>query len=829
MPNLAWLTAFEANVRLRRQRAAALARTVRLRLRVPRNLGPRVRSAAAGGVAMVAAGCLLLFFDGVYPVSTWLTRTLAIIWAWQALLAAAMALAGRFLLVDVLRVRGSSELETLALAAPVGAMAFAMGMYVAGFLALYSPTFAVIWPAALVAVGLPSAARACVFAHVARQRAAGAPGGAGAVGPAVRRGPAAMAAAVGGGLALALALVYLGLLSPSAVNYDAQWYHLTIAQDYAREGRIFPWVAAWTHNLPHLASVMNTWSFLVPGLSEPPTRWMMALHTELVLFVWTLVGVAAAIASMLGRARPPAFAWLVMFFFPAIFVYDSNMGGSADHFVAFFAAPLLLAVLGTARTQSARWWVVLAVVASGALLTKLQAVYLLVPAAVAVMLALARRGVMVAREHPARAAATVRRLLRGPLLALGVVVVLTAPHFVKNVVHHHNPIYPFGQDLFSGSRPTISGASVLAGNVLATWSSRPPAALGPRLKSASRAVIGFSFNGKVGRGLPYIGSLFTLSLLLVPFLRRSGRIRQGVALAMGTLALWAFVYQVDRNLQTFLPLLAAVTGAVLARAWELGRTARVGLTVLVAVQGAWGADLAFSGKDRIGDALALIRSGMEGSAHQRFHHFGREAIDLGRALPPDAVVLLHNRHLYLGIDRKVLLDWIGFQGLIDHRTFRTLADIHERFRQLGVTHVVYTQDVHRASTLQEEVLFALFFARYPPAGSFGGLRYLPLPAAPPPVEPAPRVMLIGVSGYQDGLYEIEDLGNWHEVAPELQSFPRPRVARAAEPGGAPALIARAQAVLVGTGAALDGPTSAALEAFQVQTRVAEHAVHVRKP
>jgi hypothetical protein len=637
-------------------------------------------------------------------------------------------------------------------------------------------------------------------------------------------------AAVGVG-ALALGVTYLGLLSPVALNYDAQWTHLVIAQDYAREGRIFPWLANWSNNLPHMGSVINTWAFLVPGLTEPATRWMMALHTEFAFFVWTLVGVAAAIGSMLGRAPPPAFAWLALFLFPSIFVYDSNIGASADHYLAFFCAPLFLAAVGTARTLRGRWWLLLGIVASGAMLTKLQAAYILVPAAALVLAALLRalaRSAWVARNGTVGSTATARRLLLGPLAAVGCVVVLTAPHFVKNIIYHRNPFFPFAQDLFSASRPTIAGASLLVNNVLATWYLRPPAELGPRIRFALDGLVFFSFARGLDRGLPYIGSLFTLSLPLVPFLRRAGRIRLGAVMAVGALALWAFTYRVDRNLQTFLPLLAAVTGAVLARAWELGRAARAGVAALIAVQAVWGADLAFSGNDRLNDGMALIRSGIDGSAERRFRGYNRDLINLGRALPRDAVVLLHNTHLHLGIDRKLFLDWIGFQGLIDHRTFRTSLDIYRRFKELGVTHVVYVPNQHRTSSLQEEVLFALFFSKYPPVGNFGAWSYLPLPSSPPPVEPAPKVVLVGSYGYQDGLYQIEDLGTCNGIAPELQSFPPPRIAARAMGGVAP-LVAEARAVLVGTNAVLDAATTAALSAFQVQTRVLEHTVYVRKP
>ena len=54
---------------------------------------------------------------------------------------------------------------------------------------------------------------------------------------------------------LALGLLYLGSFSPDAVGYDAAWYHLVIAQDYAREGRIVSYMGDWAKNLPQLGQL----------------------------------------------------------------------------------------------------------------------------------------------------------------------------------------------------------------------------------------------------------------------------------------------------------------------------------------------------------------------------------------------------------------------------------------------------------------------------------------------------------------------------------------------------------------------------------------------
>src|SRR5205823_946597 len=134
---------------------------------------------------------------------------------------------------------------------------------------------------------------------------------------------------------LCLGLLYLQCLTPEGISYDARWYHLPIAQDYAREGRIVPFPADYPRCYPHLSSLIHTWGFLVPGLSAP-LRWMLALHSEFCLFLWTLAGVAAGVAWLVEKTRVNG-AWVAFFLFPGIFVYDSHIGGGADHVAAFFA------------------------------------------------------------------------------------------------------------------------------------------------------------------------------------------------------------------------------------------------------------------------------------------------------------------------------------------------------------------------------------------------------------------------------------------------------------------------------------------------------------
>ncbi len=61
----------------------------------------------------------------------------------------------------------------------------------------------------------------------------------------------------------------------------------------------------------------------MPSLMQ---RWTMPLHTEFFIVVFSLPAIAA-MARYLLMQRQLRMAWVGYFLFPAIFVYDMNIGG----------------------------------------------------------------------------------------------------------------------------------------------------------------------------------------------------------------------------------------------------------------------------------------------------------------------------------------------------------------------------------------------------------------------------------------------------------------------------------------------------------------------
>jgi len=748
----------------------------------------RVRGALACLLALAGAWIYARELNQVYAIRLWLVWPLAGVWGWIGLFTAACASFGQFVLVRWMRLRDLPVLESAVLGMAVGVVAFVMAMYAAGALSLYTPAFGVALPMLLLAVGVRDGVALGRRALEQLRRPAS-------------RGPLALAIAGFG--VCCVGLVYLEVLTPAAINYDASWHQLTVAQDYARAGRIVAFPADYNRNFPQLTALLHTWAYLVPGLTTP-LRWMLALHNEFNLFLWTLVGVAAGVRVLSGEASLRG-SWAAFFLFPIIFVYDSNLGGSADHICGFFSIPVLLASVRLCSQFSLGHAALLAVTVAGALSTKYQAVYFVVPA----VLAVAAHYVLFLSEHrftrlsPANGPRVDgRTLLLAPLLAIGLAGVLFSPHLIRNAVFHHNPVYPLLQGIFTASTPDLPNGELYFDYYASDANFRPTGDLAQRLWQGIQLFFTFSFRPHYSftNGVPAFGSLFTLLLPALAVVRPRRPLLVGSFVASGAVLLWACIYHIDRNLQTFMPVLVCVTGALIVGVWRLGWIARAGLIPLVALQVVWGADAPFyGGRVLIAHSFELIASGFQGRAEQRFEGFRKAFLDIDRALPGDARVLLHDQHVSLGIDREIVLDWPGFQALVSYASIRTPRELYDYFQSLGITHLLYPAHPRvAAASKQEEVMWRAFVAGYaPPVGSFGEYRLAAMPETPPPHRPPYRVATLRIPGYLDGIYPVDRLGTMEFLPPELQSFSAPARPMPADPGEQAALVATADAVLLG--------------------------------
>jgi len=775
-------------------------------------------------VAVVATVICAVSVNYSYALHSWLVWRVLLLWAYNAVLFAAFLSIGHLLVARVLRLE-LPTLEMLVTSTAAGVVAFGLLMVLGGFLGWFNLPFAIALPSILIAVGARSVVR-CYRPRFAAWRQA-----AEADPPATRLNRAIWVVAIAFGT-LSLTLVYLPLLSPSSLNFDAVWCHLTISQDYAKAGRIIPFDGDYARNVVQFAPLIHTWGWLLP-MTGRLQRWTMPLHTEFFFLLWTLGGIAAAVRYVLNGEQVRGI-WVVFFLFPAIFVYDANLGGAADHVAAFFAPPFFLCVLRTLRRFDARTLTLCGWLGGAILITKYQGGFLLAGALLLLAGAWLRRLWLMWRARRARSpdggppepneqeqAPTARQLLLRPLIALGLFGVVVAPHFIRNWAFHGNPFYPFAQDVFA-STPTVDNASYLVENLFKEYRARPRGTLLERVATSVRLVFTFSLEPHYSftKKWPNFGFLFTCCLPMLLFVRDSKRIWQGVVVALGALLMWAFTFRVDRNLQVFAPILVIVTAAIFVRVWQVHWIARFGLLPIVALQVIWGGDaMVYSLRRPIHNSLDLIASGFDDQL-QRRSEFRSQYTQLDHELPPDARVVLHMQRGSLGLERKIVLDWPGQQGLLSYEGLAGPKQLREVYERHEISHLLYLPDHRPAWSRYADVLFEDLI-RYYPRRKVGDLMLVTLSERSLPSDPKSyRVVTIDMLDYADGSYELSAVAVMDFLPKHLRHYPPPENPLPPDDAGRVRMVKAARAVLVGP-AGVSPAVAKPLEMYFEQVRTYE--------
>lgn len=756
----------------------------------------------AGGLAMAAVFAHVV--PPRYPVGEWLLWRYALMWLYALLFTLAGLCLGHLLLSRVFRVLDRPLLETLVLSLALGVGAYGIVFHVAGAFALLGWAFPFVYSALCVLAGGLGFVRR-VRADLAGLAQAEAPPDRGILddgapdAPAPRGPSLTLVAALAGIFGvLALGVIYVGIMTPDALGYDSAWQHQVVAQDYARNGKLVPFPADWAKNHPQLAAIVYAWAYIVPGLIMPE-RWVGALHLEFVLFVFTLAGVAAVVRVLTGD-RPVRGAWAGFFLFPAIFVYDCNLQGSADHVLAFFTLPVFLAALRAGRSLAPRDMALVGAFVGAATMVKYQSMYLAGAAAIPLVLGWLRAAWRRLRKREGALAWGV--LARLPLIVIGVMALVCSPHFIRNAVFYGNPFYPYMQGVIA-SHPSYPDADFYVLRTFLDPTLRLRGKFLERVADVFNVLTTFSWSPHYfgwSREYPAMGSLFTLCLPLSLLLPRPRRLTWIALLAgFAGLTLWTLNYRTDRNLQVMVPLFAAGTVAVLIHAWRLGVWARLGIVPLVLAQVLWQSDsIAVTQYRQINRGIEQIRRGWENvRAPQAWEDFRTAHREVDAYLPKDAKVVLHMHHMSLGIDREVLFDWDGAQGLFHHAGLSSPVEIWQSFKDQGVTHILSLPGNIPASTRGEDVLFAMLLESAGQGKFMGHFNVHALPSNPPR-DPSPvDVLTIGMWGYGDGLYPVSALNVHEGLALRWQQWPYPEETLPADDEGRLALLAKASAVFLG--------------------------------
>lgn len=791
------------------------------RLAVPSRVQRLLGGLAATVVCGVGAYLFSQAVDARYPVSEWLVWRLAPIWGYTLLFNVSAVAFGSLLLRLLLRERELPALERLLFSMVLGLTAFVLVWYLFGFLGLFKPSTALALPLAFFVIGVTDG-RALAAELLSWRASILAPA-------AVQRFLGTLAVMAGG---VALFFLYLEALDVSVMNFDAIWYHYPAAQDYARVGRIVPFPGEHHRAFPHLTSMLHTWALLVPKLKYLPQHWMLSLHLEYTIVVWRVVG-AAALARWLLGGRDVRGLWAGFFLFPSIFVYDQAIGGSADHFLGFFAAPVLLAAARALKSFDKRWCVLLGVALGGHLLVKYQAVYLVVGVAVAVVV---RLMVLIGQHLYRRFTGWTapqqpfwRPLAVGSVGILVTLLLVSAPHFGKNVAFYNNPAYPFAQGVFKNSWPKrtpgfyeeLKGTNVFS-----------PKETGiQRQIWALKKVYSYSLT-TANRGLtqrrPYMGSLF--SLLLPCALLVSGRKRfLGVA-AVLTVAfmLWANTAANDRYLLAYYDGCIGMALALMVGVWELGWAARVGLVPLVGLQLIWGGDaMLFYGRKELEAALDLIGYGYNGNYDESRFRERTSQRDVTLATPKDAVIFARNYKGLLGLDRLVLSDVRAATNYTSYSGLKDARELYDMLKARGVTHLLYPPGSRKPARWNNIVLFDEVFTHYgEKAQRFGKLRLSKLGATPPPRTGQYLVLVSGLREYPDGIYRVEQL-DVDSGAPQL-FVPKPKPLQKLRAETAAEQMAQVSALAIGRGRLPKALTPEIMEGFESAERLDGDQLYLRK-
>ncbi|HTM45914.1 MAG TPA: hypothetical protein VL137_13230 [Polyangiaceae bacterium] len=731
---------------------------------------------------VVACSLLLWAVHAHYPLQQWLFWRYLAYWLVVIFWALGCLNVG-FHLTRRLGLHEQRASEVLQSSMALGVLAFALLMFAFGVVGLYHwPLFFILPAACLAFYPRPLflyLRRAVAHLSTARSRAA----------------TLSLPHKVFGCVAVAygiycIVLLYLGVMNPENASYDARWYHLGIAEHYVAEGGIRPFVEGWyVGAYPHLASFLYTWAFLNP-LGQLFDRVELCAHLEFALFLCTLPGIAMLAARVLKQSRL-RLAWVALFLYPGILVYDSNLVVGADHIAAFWACPIYLAFLRTYRDGQVRHWLLLAALMAGALLTKYSAIclmafpLLILGGRLFYWALFAQRQQAEPRQQVQGVVLRPAQMWKGPALAALLGLVLTACHWLCNWIWYNNPVYPYASGLFKSKQ-----WSPFARELLHSWTStyewEPHGTFLHRVRETLRACFTFSFVPNDWTGfhgmVPVFGFLFTLGLLILPFVKGARRLWPLVIATQVGVFLWYWGMHQDRYLQLLIPWMAAGTAALIALLWRSGLPARVGLLVLVGLQVIWGAD-AFAipshvmlGRSTAAAAIDLISSGYKRKYDKRLRIF-EPYRSIGLAVPDAARILLHESHMRTGLRVPVVSDWVRQQGGIDYGSMGSPDAIYHWTKSLGLTHVVWpNKSSSGLNSIAGDLLFFDFVNLHTgKAKRFGSFNLAQIAGVTRSAKNL-RVTYLGCADkYASGLYDVTQLRVPGETNRRKSKYPKPHV------------------------------------------------------
>jgi len=643
------------------------------------------------------------------------------------------------LLASRFKIATCTKPEDLVLAFPLGVLAFELSIFVIGLAGLLSSLTFFLLPVVFLFSG--AGRLRDIFAGWRRLPPA--------------RNAVELAVIVFG--VVGIGLLYFQILSPAPFSWDARWYHLPIAEQYALWGKIRPFPEGWWLSAyPHAASFIYTWAFLLP-VDSLFDKLELCVHLELAVFLATIASIPALV-RMLIPGTSARMAWAAIFLFPGIFLYDGNLHAGADHMAALWCIPLTLVLVRFWKTWSVRDGALLGAFAAAILISKYSAWGILFFAALVVLVRavwLWLRG-RYGRNEP--------KVLPAFLAAGGTALLLSTPHWLKNWICYGDPLFPILYRWFD-VRPW-SAESPASFRLFVSFTF-PPKPGWEGVEDALLNTITFSFKPNnwwaFHRDVPVLGSLFTLTTLCLPFVRANARLWMSYLGIMVSMVAWYLMNHQDRYLQAWLPIMAGATLATLMLLWRTRqRIVQALIVVLVGAQLVWGGDVPFfPTHNLVYDSPLRVQSNFLASGFLRTPHRLRPYAgvgEVGESLPRDAVVLVHEIQLQMGLGVRVVQD--QWQGRISYPSLKTPGAIYDALKSLDVTHLVWERESMSGwNSIASDLAFANFaFNHGVDAQSVDKFMVARLPDTRPPESINDKVAMLTCRGpYGAGWYNLTDL------------------------------------------------------------------------
>ncbi len=551
-------------------------------------------------------------------------------------------------------------------------------------------------------------------------------------------------------------LLCLQVLDPNNINFDARWYHLRVAERYAlAEGMMRSTEGDQLLTLPQGASLIYTWAFMAP-LTIFEDKLILAMHMELTAVLGTLALIPAMVRVLMPTLDPRTarFAWVVFFFFPSVFIYDTGLMGGADHIVAVWGLAVPLALWQARDRKSYESWALVGLLGVG-LLSKYTAVYLLVPMVPLLLIDWAWRW------RKAGKAFTQREKL-GPVLAMGMVLVFTAPYWLRNWIWYGNPVYPAGSSIFP-NRPWAQDAAAwnFYYKVANTWTTT--GTLSYRAKETVQSLVNYPLQpytwGDMVENQSVFGFSFLVSLLAIPFIKPKWRVAIVALMLNGSIAVWFNTHQHHmRYLTVAMPLMGCVAAAVALHLWSL-RTyvGRVAVLVVVGAHLAAFGDVPFRRTHGMNGRRSPIESSLEYIALKGHRGWSvGDWLDMAKSLPPRAMPVVHGVRAPLGMGRQSIADFVTLQFGLDYGRQGSASGAWEKLRQLGGTHLVWGSASTQFESVAGEAFFYGIASRTTERRNYGTYYVGELPMQPPD-ELGEGILYLGCALYEPGLYKAAAL------------------------------------------------------------------------